>query len=152
VFEDWPTLEEVVQRTGLSERTLHRLIAKNKVRREYRRLVGRKPVSIIDPESVAALAQPLLHPLPETLPTVTPPPAIPPAALPQPDLSALSALLAGLGITGVPLDKKIYLTLSEAVQLSGLPRTHLRRCIADGSLPAKKLGGWRIRRSDLEAL
>jgi excisionase family DNA binding protein len=150
VFEDWPTLEEVVQRTGISERTLHRKIKAGELRREYRRLKNRKPVSILDPESVATLAQPL-HPIPATLPAVSPPAAIRPATLPQPDMAALSALLAGFNRTGVSVDRKLYLSIAEAAALSGLPKAYLKRQIQAGVLPAVKVPGWRILRDDLIA-
>jgi excisionase family DNA binding protein len=144
MYEDWPTLAEVVQRTGISERTLHRKIQAGELRREYRRIPNRKPVSILDPQNVAELEQTILHPIPtDTLPATVPP------------HTDMAALLAGLGITGVSLDKKIYLSIVEAAQLSGLPKAYLQRCIKDGTLPAKNLGGpagWRIRRSDLETL
>jgi excisionase family DNA binding protein len=48
------------------------------------------------------------------------------------------------------LHQKHYLTIKEAVQVSGLPGSYLRRKIKDNVLPAYRLGnGWRIRREDL---
>jgi excisionase family DNA binding protein len=135
-----PTLPEVVTRTGISERTLHRRIHAGELRREYRRIPNRKPLSVLDPQDVTKLEQTILHPVPtETLP----------AKLPQPDMAAL---LAGLGMSGVPLRRKLYLTLTETAQLSGLPKSYIRRCIKDGSLKVLKAGGWKTRRVDLEKI
>jgi excisionase family DNA binding protein len=64
-----------------------------------------------------------------------------PAKVPHTDMVAL-----------VPLHRKFYLSLDEAAALSGLPKSYIQRCIKDGRLKATKLGGWKIRRSDLEAI
>lgn len=51
----------------------------------------------------------------------------------------------------VPLTEKLWLSLDESVELSGLARTDLLSLIAKGSVSARKSGGWRIRRASLEA-
>jgi len=53
----------------------------------------------------------------------------------------------------VPLDRRIFLSLSESAELSGLPVSFLRRMIASGKLNAFRTGsGWRVPRSALEKL
>jgi excisionase family DNA binding protein len=52
----------------------------------------------------------------------------------------------------VPLPEKLFLTISEASEVSGLPQAYLLRQIRDGKLPTIKTGGHRIRRTDLEKL
>ncbi|MCA1616434.1 MAG: helix-turn-helix domain-containing protein [Acidobacteria bacterium] len=52
----------------------------------------------------------------------------------------------------VPLADKLTLNLTEAAQLSGLSRAHLRAAIAEKKLKARIIGrGWRVKRSDLDA-
>ncbi len=50
----------------------------------------------------------------------------------------------------VAVNEKFYLTLGEAVELSGLSRAFLLRQIKGGELKAIKDRGWKIRRSELE--
>lgn len=50
------------------------------------------------------------------------------------------------------LRRKLFLTLREAAEYSGLPLSSIRRLLARNLLPAVKLGGWRIKRSYLEML
>ena len=52
----------------------------------------------------------------------------------------------------VPVEQKIFLTLKEADDYSGLPKAWLLRDIKSGKLQAIKAGGWRIRRSALDHL
>ena len=49
----------------------------------------------------------------------------------------------------VAVNEKFYLTLAEAVELSGLSRAFLLRQIKSGGLKAMKDRGWKIRRSEL---
>lgn len=49
---------------------------------------------------------------------------------------------------------RLFLTIPEAAAISGLPPIDLRRACESGELKARKTGrgGWRIKRTDLEAL
>lgn len=73
-------------------------------------------------------------------------------------LSALeSAFLAFLQskIPGavVPVERRIFLTMPEAAEFSGLPTAFLRGLIASGKMKALKTGaGWRIPREQIESL
>ena len=147
MYEDWPTLAEATSKTGISERSLHRMIANNRIRREYRREPGKKPVIILDPEQVEILAraQQTVHPIAEV--STLPAKVTQPAKVPQPDMVAL---LSALTEPPVPLRDKFYLTLKEAAKLSGLPQTYLLRKVREGIINAVKVPGWRIRREDLE--
>ena len=44
MYEHWPTLQEVQERTGISDRTLHRRINDGALRKANRNLPGRKPL------------------------------------------------------------------------------------------------------------
>jgi len=146
MYEDWPTLAESTSKTGISERSFHRMIANDQIRREYRREAGKKPVIVLDPDQVEALAQRTVYPIAaaEALPAKV----TQPAKVPQPDMVAL---LSALTEPPVPLRDKFYLTLKEAAKLSGLPQAYLLRKIKDGDIPAVKVPAWRIRREDLES-
>ena len=50
------------------------------------------------------------------------------------------------------LRHKLFLTIQEATEYSGLPEAVIRRMIAQEVLPAVKTGGWRIKRTYLEVL
>jgi excisionase family DNA binding protein len=53
----------------------------------------------------------------------------------------------------LPIDRRIFLTLAEAAEFSGLPVVFLRRLMTSGKLKALKTGaGWRIARVELERL
>src|SRR4051812_28054614 len=53
----------------------------------------------------------------------------------------------------VPAERRIFLTIAEAAELSGLPVRFLRRLMRDGTLKAIRVGaGWRIPRTELESL
>src|SRR4051812_23732984 len=53
----------------------------------------------------------------------------------------------------IPVERRIFLTMAEASEFSGLPVAFLRRLIASGKLKALKTGaGWRISRVEIEGL
>ncbi len=55
--------------------------------------------------------------------------------------------------TALPIDRRIFLNMTEAAEFSGLPGVFLRRLITAGKLKALKTGaGWRIARIELEKL
>jgi excisionase family DNA binding protein len=60
---------------------------------------------------------------------------------------------AVLPTTVLPIDRRIFLTMAEAAEFSGLPAVFLRRLVISGKLKALKTGaGWRIARIELERL
>jgi excisionase family DNA binding protein len=53
----------------------------------------------------------------------------------------------------VQVERRLFLTMTECAEYSGLPAAFLRRLIASGKLKALKTGaGWRISRAELEKL
>jgi excisionase family DNA binding protein len=53
----------------------------------------------------------------------------------------------------VSAERRIFLTIAESAELSGLPVRFLRRLMRDGTLKAIRVGaGWRIPRTELESL
>lgn len=56
-------------------------------------------------------------------------------------------------IVAVPVERRVFLTVAESAEFTGLPLAYLRRLIAEGTLKAFKAGPtWRIPRTELEAL
>ncbi len=149
--ETWLTKAEVVAQTNLGLRTIERLMAKGTLRHAHRRVPGRKPISVIHPEDVAKLKAETLAPKPV--------PRIPEVVRPQQSAIPTRALTVRQPVQGplareapVRLTEKFFLTLPEAVQLSGLPAAYLKRLIAERRLSTIKAGGYRIRRADLAQL
>jgi excisionase family DNA binding protein len=53
----------------------------------------------------------------------------------------------------VPVERRIFLSMAESAEYSGLPVAFLRRLITSGRLKALKTGaGWRIARTEIETL
>jgi excisionase family DNA binding protein len=149
MFEEWPTKTEVRLKTGISERTIERKIQAGELRREFRNVPGRKPLAILDPADVKKLTEKTLTPIPMKK-AATRNGANHGGIIPKPDKPDLAAFLAALSPGHLALDKKFYLTLKEAGELSGLPLSFLRAKVQTKELPAVKIGGWRIKRQDLE--
>ena len=54
---------------------------------------------------------------------------------------------------GVPVERRIFLSLTESAQFSGLPVGYLRKLMADGVIKSVRTGaGFRIPRTELERL
>jgi excisionase family DNA binding protein len=73
----------------------------------------------------------------------------------DPAVLALLQSLAANAVSNqkVPIERRIFLTLVESAELSGLSPGFLKRLIRDGSLRAIRAGArWRIPRAELEAL
>lgn len=136
-FDAWISKAEVVERTGLTERTIERKVKLGELRREYRTIPGRKPLPIFHPEDVENLTVKTLQPIPLRRSGVPTPRQLVPRQTPPMSVS-------------VPLTEKFYLTLKEAALLSGLPLSYLKRQAQQGGIPAVKLVGWRIHSDDLK--
>jgi excisionase family DNA binding protein len=137
--DSWPTKLDVTRETGISERTIERLIQRGEIRRELRHVPGRKPISILHPDDVVKLRAETLKPVP-----------VPKTELVKrenADTFPLTAFLAQF--QNIKLTEKLYLTVKEASQFSGLPESYLRRQIKAGGIPAVRIGGYRIKRDDL---
>jgi excisionase family DNA binding protein len=56
-------------------------------------------------------------------------------------------------VPAVPIDRRLFLTLAESAEFSGLPVAFLRRLMASGKIKAIKTGsGWRVSRAELEKM
>ncbi len=155
---NWPDLPETAAQLGLPEAEITRLVRRKLLRRRTRRIHG-VAVTVIDPASIEEFRRrPPAPPENELIPA--PPLSPAPLSFHVNGLeAAFLALLQNLQATratppqAVPIERRIFLSLSEAVEFSGLPAAFLRKLIAEGDLKSVRTGGgWRIPRAELEAL
>lgn len=165
-LSSWLTKQEACGRLGgISERTLDRMVERHEIERRPRPRPGRSPEAVHNPKDVEAKLprNPYVMPAEEAaastgsspestefsetgdaVTTVAKSPAIPAIAL----LTEYRRLLAA----GTPAPVKLWLTVAEALEYSGLTKALLRRLVKDGRLPGIKDRSVKIRRADLEAL
>ena len=147
-LDDWFTKSQAAAFLQLSEKTIERLAAKGDLRRATRKRSGIRPLPVYDPADLQQIKD-LQTPHVEIV-TQADPQQQQPALVPRSDL--LSSLLQNLFPSDSPLRDKLFLTIKEAGRFSGLPQATIRRLIHSAALPAVKVGGWRIKRSDLEQI
>jgi hypothetical protein len=152
----WPSKFDLVKDLGLSERTLERKIAAGELRREFRNVPGRKPISIIHPEDAAKLKAETLEAIPAEKSEVT---RKPPHGDMAPLIAALTdafvAALSKVQTIQLPESRtappdKLWLSLKEAIKYSGLPGEYLRQKCEDHTIDSFRRGRWYIRRESLE--
>ena len=146
-LNDWLTKTQAAAFLKISEKTIERLAAKGDLRRATRKRDGIRPLPVYNPDDLEQIRQ-SQTPRVEIVPQAEPPQQQP-ALVPRADLPSL---LKNLFPSDPPLRDKLFLTIKEAARFAGLPQATIRRLIRSAALPAVKAGGWRIKRSDLEAL
>jgi len=149
-LDPWKTKAEAAEILQCSEKSIERLASQKKVEKRQRRIPGRRPLPVFNPEDIERIRQETMSP--EAFP------------IPEQQSQALvkrsvgnwgqvfARLVANVDAGKISPTEKIYLNLDEAVEYSGLPRAWLLRKIKGGELPAMKAAGWKIRRTELEAL
>src|SRR5262245_15125541 len=150
-FSVWIPKQDAAEQLGYSYRTLERKIIKLKLRTAQRDVPGRRSITIIHPVDFEKLKEQTIPALPAPIKEgasreLEPRPALPPA------IREFAASL--LGTLPYP-PRKLFLTLREASDYSGLPQTDLERLIASGELRAREIRKGRakmISRRSLEAL
>jgi hypothetical protein len=129
-LDAWVAKPEAVRLTGMNERTLEKKVKAGELRREYRPIPGRKGLPVYHPDDIQKLTERALKPI------VLRTPARKPPTVPAPVFT--------------PVYRKVFLTLQEAVDYSGLPKAYLKRCLAEGTIAGAKVPTWRIKREDLQ--
>jgi excisionase family DNA binding protein len=142
MYEDWPTIQETITRTGISERTLFRRIKEGSLRKAEKKIPGRKPLVVLHPEDVERLEAETLKPIPVSIEG-----KLVPA---KPDTATSLADILTTASTRIKLTEKFFLSVEEAAQLSGLTKAHVLRAVREGKLPAIKDAGYRILREELQ--
>jgi excisionase family DNA binding protein len=170
-YATWPTKQQAAEAIGVTTKTVERLAQEGQLQQaRWRRPTGGPELAVYHPADVARLAAARRPgpPAPFLVPATAGAGAVagnghhshePEALVPVPTVSASGEeLLRALVTAAVRVMSEtsqtstLFVTLQEAAALSGLSQTHLRRRIADGTLPAIRDRGWRIRRRDLETL
>jgi len=155
-FAGWRPKMEVAEELKISERTLERLIQRKRIRRAYRRVPGRKPLAVLNPDDVARLKSETLAPLPvyatsgcEVVSSLTTTTAPLPALIHVAEgvLDVLHTLAHDR-----LLSQQLMLSLAEASRYSGLSQAYLRQQIKAGKLRAVRDGEWKVSRMSLEKL
>ena len=147
----WKTKNEAAAILGCSVKTVDRLAAAGKIKKQERRVPGRRPLPVFNPKDIE-------RKLEESAVL---------KAVPVSEQGSGGALMrqqkgngaeffaqfaASMANPQLRLGEKVYLTLGEASAYSGLSRTLLLRKVKSGEVKAFKDGGWKIRRSELEEL
>ena len=152
-LDDWKTQAEAAEILKCSQKTVSRMAAQKKIQRVLRRVPGRKPMPVFNPDDIEAIRAEMVQvepfPVKEQgeVKTLARQPS-------QGGVELLAQLLADRmsPARSVPVEQKVFLNLREAVEYSGMPKAWLLREIKSGKIKAIKAGGWRIRRSDIEQL
>jgi len=170
IYSAWLTKQQAADAIGVSTKFIEQLAKEKKLQSAKRqRPESGAWVSVYHPDDVERLrrernpaAPPFIVPAPEARPEVVADPAASPNAIAirQSPTEFLQALFAALQTASensenrsVRITERLFLTIPEAAEYSGLPQAHLRRLMTDGTLTGLKTGsGWRIRRADLEKL
>ena len=148
LLDDWLTKTEAAAFLRVSEKTIERLATKGDVRRATRKRVGVRPLPVYDPRDLEKVKDSQTVQVEVVAPADA---GQSQALVPRVDLpSFLQTLFPATD--DMPLRDKLFLNIKEAARYSGLPQSTIRRLIHAGKLPGVKVGGWRIKRSDLEQL
>ncbi len=153
-WKGWKTKAEAVALLGISERTIERMVQAGRIHQAYKHVPGRRPIAVLNPKDISKVKAETIKPVSVPV-THEDTDGASGALVPLPSQNAAASLLTALASATPPrvsVLNKLFLTLKEASEYAGLPVAYLRQVIGEGTLPALKTGGYRIRRADLEKL
>lgn len=153
-LEDWKSKAEAAQILGCSPKTIERLAAQKKIQKAMMRIPGRKATPVYHPDDIEAIRAGTAQLEPFEGGEPKPDAALAPARR-NSGVELLLQLLSNPGAAtpaATAPRHKLFLTLKEAADYSGMSRGWLLGKIKAEELPAVKAGGWKIRRSDLEQI
>ncbi len=148
---EWKTKGEAAVILECSEKTIERMAGRREIERRERRIPGRKPLPVFNPEDIERLQA--ASAVVEAFPVKRQGNggnALVKRSGGADGFNSVIDFAAAMQRPRVTVNEKFYLTLAEAVELSGLSRAFLLRQIKSGGLKAIKDRGWKIRRSELE--
>ncbi len=137
----WPNIDQVMAQTGKSRRTLEREVKAGKWHTRQRARPGVRPEVVFHPDQVAARTPPPTSWVTKGVPVMMPPdtamaetqePGIPLDMITQ-VVTAVFERFAGVGQVA-PAAQKLFVTLDEASELSGLSAGLLRKAAKEGKL------------------
>ncbi len=163
-YATWLTKARAAHQIGVTTKTVEQLAKAGKLRQVlWRRPSGGALLAVYHPEDVERVA--LERPGRRTGAVIVEPPAQRPNgnghALaisqkrdipPSDELGRWLITTAAQGVASQKTSQKLYLTLAEASAYSGLSEAYLRRQCQSGWPGALKDRGWKLRRTDVEAL
>jgi excisionase family DNA binding protein len=170
-YAAWLTKDQAAERIGVTTKTVERFVQAGQIQQARWQPLGRGPLrAVYCPEDVDRLARerqpgplpPFLVPAAKDLPAngnghgstalaISPQPSDLPSSGDE-LLKALMTALVQSSMSQTSQTSTLFLTLQEASAVSGLSQAYLKRQIEAGTLKAIRDRGWRIRRTDLEAL
>ena len=164
-LDDWKTKAEAAEILGCSEKTVERYAKQSRIQKFLRRNPGRKAMPVFHPGDIETLRSeavrlepfPVEKQFPRSRDDVAHGPGAGEQALALPARQSAVEMLVNLLADRVSppataARHKLFLTLAEAADYSGMSQGWLRQKIRQGELPAIKTRGWKIRRGDLEQL
>ena len=146
IREEWLTRDEAIKQLNRSQASIERLVRAGALRSQLVEVPGRKPMRVYAADSVQKLKR-----VSDDVPMLRSEPKAVALAVPETALTVARELVDRITSPRVPLDKKLWLTLEEAVLYSGRTRALLLRECREGVLRSEKDGGWKIQRASLEA-
>ena len=153
-LDAWKSKSEAAQIIGCSPKTIERLATQKKIQKAMRRIPGRKATPVYHPGDIEAIRAGTAQLEPFQIGERESAADLAPARR-NSGVELLLQLLSNSGAgtaTATAPRHKLFLTLKEAADYSGMSRGWLLRKIKASELPAVKTGGWKIRRSDLEQI
>lgn len=162
-YSTWFSKQEAADAIGVSTKTIEQLAKDGKLQSARWKKPTGVTVAVYHPEDVQHVRK---ERNPEADPFILPPDR----SIPEPSRALapvapgaeqfFRALAAAVGssqssekVSEVRIPERLFLSIPDAANYSGLPQTHIRRLLADKKLKGMKTGaGWRIRRADLEKL
>jgi len=156
-YATWLTKAQAAAALSVSTKTIEKYAQAGQIEQAaYRRPTGGPKLAVYNPADVDRLQHPVPAPfvVPPGVRFARPSTAVAPVAPPSPGEDLVRALLHGLRQSAptAPKSETVFLTLAEAAGFTGLTVTRLRRQCQQGTLPAIKDRGWKIRRVDLANL
>lgn len=147
-LQGWLTRPEVAARLQCSEKTVDRMAAAGKLQRRYQPKPHQKPAPMFHPADVER--EEMARMRPHILQSTTAQGDNALAVAAQETNQALAVFERMIRPpTGVP---KLWVTIPEASELSGLSQALLHRLITAGKLQSIRDGSRKVRRADLEQL
>lgn len=158
-MSEWLTESEAAAALGTSVKTISRYVAKGLIEVQKRPRPGKKPQNVCNRRDVEHL-KPATHVMPEAAALVRTTqdeagapslaPLIPAVAAFMQTISTAIGTIQTDFRSARALREKLWLTLEEGVAYSGLAKSDLRGLCRNGTLTARKSGGWKILRKSLE--
>lgn len=154
----WLPKREAAAHLGVAEKTLERMSKRGEVQQATRKRPGSPGEVVYHPGDIERIAAQMAKPpAPFVMPADAPQNALAklePSAAPavhQMTFAAMAEMLRP-AVDRVRITERLFLTVDEAAEYSGLPKSYIRQQITEGKLGMRTGAGWRIRRADLEKL